>query len=58
MSETSRERLLMAGLIAFAACVFVTGIHWGLPSRAADPYLFGERRPWTGNEILALAPLV
>ncbi len=34
-----------------AAAVFLTGIDWGLPSRAADAYLFGDRRPRTGAEI-------
>lgn len=33
----------------------VVGINWGLPSRAADPYLFGGRAPWTGAEIVRLA---
>jgi hypothetical protein len=28
-----------------------------LPSRAADEFLFGGRQPWTGAEILALAPV-
>src|SRR5690606_22198128 len=34
----------------------VTGIDWGLPSRASDTFLFGDRTPWTGSEILSLAP--
>ncbi len=38
-----------------SAWVFLTGLDWGLPSRAADPYLFGQRTPWSGKEILSLA---
>ncbi len=37
-----------------AAAVFLLGINWGLPSRRADPYLFGEHRVWNGSEILEL----
>jgi hypothetical protein len=45
----------LAILLAFAGVIFLTGIHWGLPSRAVDPYLFGRRTPWTGAEILQLS---
>lgn len=45
--------LLLA--VAVAVGVFVHGIGWGLPSRDADAHLFGERTPWTGAEIVALA---
>ncbi len=41
---------------AFAALSFLTGIHWGLPSRAVDPYLFGNQTPWSGDKIVSLAP--
>lgn len=30
------------------------GLRWGLPSRAADPYLFGNEPVWSGQKILAL----
>jgi hypothetical protein len=53
----NRERILLAACLVFAAAVFTTGITWGLPSRAADPFLFGDRTPWTGAEIMALAPV-
>jgi hypothetical protein len=43
--------------LLFAGGLFVLGINWGLPSRAADEFLFGGRKPWTGAEIQALAPL-
>jgi hypothetical protein len=36
--------------------VFGAGINWGLPSRAVDPFLFGDRPVWTGAEIAQLAP--
>lgn len=52
MTPTLRRRLALAFCLALAAGCFVTGIDWGLPSRAADPYLFGSREPWTGAEIL------
>src|SRR5207237_6609480 len=29
---------------------------WGLPSRAADPYLFGDHEVWSGAKIVELAP--
>ena len=38
-----------------AALVFFTGITWGLPSRAVDPFLFGGRPAWSGRQIVALA---
>jgi hypothetical protein len=41
-------------LLVLCAAWFLAGIGWGLPSRAADPFLFGGRKPWTGAEILAL----
>jgi hypothetical protein len=50
----TRERVLTLGCLLFASAIFVTGIGWGLPSRDADPYLFGTRTPWTGREILDL----
>ncbi len=46
---------ILCCLLLLGAAVFCTGIHWGLPSRAADPFLFGDRTPWTGQEIIALA---
>jgi hypothetical protein len=46
--------LLGAGLLA-ALAWFVIGIQWGLPSRRADPYLFGPgREPWSGRQIIEL----
>src|SRR5215213_8707855 len=54
MRPTHRDRLLLVLTLAFAAAVFTTGIRWGLPSRAADPYLSGDREPWDGKRILEL----
>ncbi|HEX5242140.1 MAG TPA: glycosyltransferase family 39 protein [Tepidisphaeraceae bacterium] len=48
-------RICLPVLLIIAAIVFLAGIKWGLPSRAADPYLFGDRKPWTGAEIINLA---
>ena len=55
MTNGKRQRCVLPALTALAALVFLTGIGWGLPSRAVDPYLFGSIRPWTGEEILRLA---
>jgi len=41
-------------LLLTALALSLTGIRWGLPSRAADRYLFGSRTPWTGREIMEL----
>ena len=51
----NRRRLppILAGLASLV--VFLPGIGWGLPSRAADQFLFGDRPPWTGAEIIRLA---
>jgi hypothetical protein len=43
-------------VLAAAACSFLVAIRWGLPSHAADAYLFGDRQPWSGARIVELAP--
>ncbi|MDB5173022.1 MAG: hypothetical protein JWN51_1795 [Phycisphaerales bacterium] len=48
-------RVAIPILIVLAAIVFFTGINWGLPTRAADAFLFGDRQPWSGQQIVALA---
>jgi hypothetical protein len=53
---TKSDAAIVLVLMAVAAGVFVTGITWGLPSRAADPYLFGNHPIWTGADIVRLAP--
>ncbi|HEX8913009.1 MAG TPA: glycosyltransferase family 39 protein [Humisphaera sp.] len=52
-----RARLPLVAVLLFAAAAFCAGITWGLPSRAADPFLFGDRRAWTGPEMAALEKL-
>jgi hypothetical protein len=42
-------------LLIVGAVVFLTGIRWGLPTHAVDPFLFGGRGVWSGRQILALA---
>lgn len=56
MSSRVGQSACLMLLWIFAAAVFLAGISWGLPSRAVDGLLFGEHRPWSGAEILALAP--
>lgn len=52
-----RSRLSALLFVLTAAAIsFLMGIQWGLPSRAADPFLFGDRVPWTGETIVSLAP--
>jgi hypothetical protein len=54
-AKAARKLLPWAGLL-LALAWFCAGINWGLPSRGADAYLFGQgREPWTGKQILALA---
>jgi hypothetical protein len=56
VSKTPRAAWIAKTVLTLAgAGVFCTGITWGLPSRAVDPYLFGDRPVWTGKEILELA---
>ena len=55
MKRRVEVSLLIAMLLASAG-VFFAGIRWGLPSRDADPFLFGNHPVWTGREIAKLAP--
>jgi len=55
MSDRVRSRWVLAALLLFSAGIFLTGITWGFPSRAVDPYLFGTHAVWTGQEIAQLA---
>lgn len=48
-------RFILAAVICIAATIFLTGIRWGLPNSDVNAYLFGDRRVWTGQEILELA---
>jgi hypothetical protein len=56
MPSRVRKVFLAVGLVAVLGW-FLLGIDWGLPSRRADAYLFGpDREPWTGAQIMDLAP--
>jgi hypothetical protein len=50
-----RRRIMLAMVMVVAACVFFTGLKWGLPSRDVDSFLFGDHRAWSGTEIQRLA---
>jgi hypothetical protein len=56
MVEVRREWRVLTGLLLFAAVIFLSGLNWGLPSRAADPFLFGAHAVWTGREIMDRLP--
>ncbi len=49
-----KRQLIYLLPLVVAAFTFFLGITWGLPSRDTDRFLFGDRTPWTGKEILAL----
>jgi hypothetical protein len=49
------ESIRLALLLIFSACLFLTGIGWGLPSRNVDRFLFGDREVWSGQKIAELA---
>ena len=42
-------------LVLMACSVFIPGLNWGLPSRAADPFLFDDHPVWSGARIQELA---
>jgi len=46
--------MLVVALLLSSPFLFL-GLGWGLPTRATDGFLFGERTPWTGKEIVELA---
>ena len=52
---TVSTRLARGLLFLVGGVVFCSGINWGLPSRAVDRFLFGNRPPWSGEEIVRLA---
>src|SRR4029079_14962634 len=56
MVEPAQERATLTLVMLVAATVFGLGMSWGLPTRAVDPYLFGDRPVWSGREIIGLAP--
>ncbi len=50
------HRYAVGFALLLACCTFLPGINWGLPSRAADKFLFGAKEPWSGAKIIELAP--
>src|SRR5690349_5350091 len=49
-------RLLPVLGLVCAGAWFLAGITWGLPSRRADAYLFGDpSKAWSGKQIIELA---
>jgi hypothetical protein len=55
MGERGRERILLVGVMFIGLAIFITGIGWGLPSRRADRFLFGDEPIWTGEQIAQFA---
>jgi hypothetical protein len=49
---TVRERVMFVLVMAVGAVVFFCGDGWGLPSRAADRFLFSSGNAWSGKEIV------
>ena len=50
------SRVAIAIILLAAAALFLPGINWGLPSRAVDPFLFGDQEPWSGEKVDSLVP--
>jgi hypothetical protein len=46
-----RHLLLILSLLLAASVAFLPGLRWGLPSRAADRFLFGDHPVWSGRQI-------
>ncbi|HEX8523469.1 MAG TPA: glycosyltransferase family 39 protein, partial [Tepidisphaeraceae bacterium] len=51
----ARRRVVLAGLMAVAALIFLLGINWGLPSSRVRSYLYGSEFPWSGETLYLLA---
>lgn len=49
-----QDRTAIALLLVLAVAVSSGGITWGLPSRDADKYLFGQHPAWSGSQLLEL----
>jgi hypothetical protein len=48
------EKYALVPPLLTGAVLFLLGITWGLPSKKADAFLFGDRTPWTGEQIVQL----
>jgi hypothetical protein len=55
LSSILHPRSILLLPLLLAAATFFTGITWGLPGRETDPILFGNKKPWTGAQIMQLA---
>src|SRR4051812_13763535 len=55
MTQNRIEKLCLLAPLVLGAFVFIIGITWGVPSRDADRFLFGEHPVWSGNQIKDLA---
>jgi hypothetical protein len=49
------HRLALAIALLLALPILFLRQNWGLPSRSADRYLFGDKFPWSGAKILQLS---
>ena len=54
LMQLRSEKWLLLPPMILAVIAFGVGINWGLPTRAADPFLFGDRPVWTGSQIVSL----
>jgi len=50
-----RGRVALILLLILAAAAFMSGINWGLPTKATNQYLFGAHPVWIGQQIIDLA---
>lgn len=50
------QRLAILLICGLQASLLIPHLRWGLPTREADPYLFGEAEPWSGQRIAELLP--
>src|SRR5258708_7639548 len=48
------RRLPLVVVLVLTGAFWGLGAGWGLPSRAIDPFLFGDRPAWTGEQVLEL----
>jgi hypothetical protein len=49
-----RGRMALGLLLVLGAAAFISGINWGLPSRAVDDFFYGSHPAWTGKQLFDL----
>ncbi len=54
MRGTATSHAILVTILLLGLCMSIAGIGWGLPSRRADRYLFGDQPAWTGARLLEL----